>query len=224
LSEAERWVAPEEIGLRLILLAPAGGLAALPELLAAAPVAAVVVDPLELPEASRRDTLLALRATCNSGGAALLLQGDPRLANEVGAQGVHLDRPDEVKPARQLMAADAIVGLACGVSRHVAMVAGEDGADYVLFGAVDRPVGSDLDDPALSRLVELAEWWAQLFVVPVAIGGVIPPAAVPALAKAGADFVALGPHLWAHPRGPLPALAEIGGAAQQASAERGAKP
>jgi thiamine-phosphate pyrophosphorylase len=78
-------------------------------------------------------------------------------------------------------------------SRHLAMEAGEAGADYVSFGAFfesQTKVTSKRADP------ELLRWWSTLFELPVvAIGGITPDRAAP-LVAAGADFIATSHAVW----------------------------
>ena len=89
--------------------------------------------------------------------------------------------------------ADAQIGVTCHDSRHLAMAAGEAGADYVAFGAFFPTTTKETrHQPEPSIL----SWWATLFEIPsVAIGG-ITPANAGALAAAGADFVAVSNAVW----------------------------
>jgi thiamine-phosphate pyrophosphorylase len=68
------------------------------------------------------------------------------------------------------------------------MVAGEDGADYVLFAGPDS-----------EELLDLCQWWSELFVLPCAVEGIGPEVA--GSIEAGADFIAVGEALWGHPDG-----------------------
>ena len=75
------------------------------------------------------------------------------------------------------------------------MVAGEEGADYVMFGV--EPGRHD----AVPLLVELCGWWTGLFVLPCAVDLRGLDADPAALAGAGADFVAVREAVWQHPAG-----------------------
>jgi len=136
--------------------------------------------------------------------AAFLINDRPDLALRTGADGVHIGQSDApYAAARALLGADRIVGVTCHVSRHLAMEAGEAGADYVAFGAFYPTTTKDAPTRAEP---ELLEWWAQLMEVPcVAIGGVTPDNAEP-LVRAGADFLAVSGGVWAHPDGPAAAV------------------
>jgi thiamine-phosphate pyrophosphorylase len=62
------------------------------------------------------------------------------------------------------------------------MVAGEAGADYVLFGSLAT-------EPA-AEIAALVRWWGELFVLPCAAAGRFSPASASAMAAGGADFLA----------------------------------
>ena len=72
------------------------------------------------------------------------------------------------------------IGVTCHDSRHLAMEAGEKGADYVAFGAFYPTTTKPSDYRPDPRLLS---WWASLFEVPcVAIGGITPANAAPLIA------------------------------------------
>jgi len=90
------------------------------------------------------------------------------------------------------------IGVTCHDSRHLAMEAGEAGADYVAFGAfyptTTKP-SSYRPDPSILA------WWTTLFASPcVAIGGITPDNAAPLIA-AGADFIAVSNAVWGDDEG-----------------------
>jgi len=134
----------------------------------------------------------------------LLVNDRPDLAKAAEADGVHVGQQDaSYEEARALLGDDAIIGVTCHNSRHLAMVAGEKGADYVAFGAFyptatkDAPTRADLD---------LLRWWNEIMTVPsVAIGGITVENAGPVIA-AGADFIAVSAGVWRHPDGPAKAV------------------
>jgi thiamine-phosphate pyrophosphorylase len=127
---------------------------------------------------------------------AVLLQSDPELARELGDDGVHLPFTDDEAEARSRYAAaraalgsDRTVGASAGLSKHMAMVYGEIGADYVAFEGAGA--------------AELAQWWVPLFEVPVVAMGIEAAPDADRLAASGVDFV--GVELAA---GPAEALAQ----------------
>jgi thiamine-phosphate pyrophosphorylase len=116
------------------------------------------------------------------------------LAKRLGADGVHLGQSDgDIREARALLGPAAQIGKTCHDSRHLAMEAGEAGADYVAFGAF-HPTTTKPSEyrPEPSILT----WWSTLFELPcVAIGGITPDNAAP-LIEAGADFLAVCQAVW----------------------------
>ncbi len=133
-----------------------------------------------------------------------LINDDAELARDLGADGVHVGQDDvSARDARACLGPHAIVGVTCHNSRHLAMQAAEQGADYVAFGAffpTPTKIGSS---PAE---VETLKIWSSIATVPcVAIGGITPLNAH-ALIEAGADFLAVSSGVWNDPNGPGAAL------------------
>lgn len=135
---------------------------------------------------------------------AVIMNDDPELAAELGCDGVHIGQQDgTVKAARAVMGKDRTVGVTCHDSRHLAMVAGEAGADYVAFGAF---YPTDTKDASTQAEPAILTWWTELFELPcVAIGGITVDNARP-LVEAGADFLAVSGGVWKHPDGPAAAV------------------
>ncbi len=138
---------------------------------------------------------------------ALLLNDRPDLAKSAGCDGVHIGQEDApYDQARRQLGADAIVGVTCHDSRHLALVAAEDGADYVAFGAF-FPTGTK--QPQHWATPDILTWWSDIATVPcVAIGGITPENCGP-LVTAGADFLAVVSAVWDHPQGPGAAVQEF---------------
>ena len=137
-------------------------------------------------------------------GAAFILNDRPDLAHALRCDGVHVGQDDaSYDDARAAMGRDAIVGVTCHDSRHLAMEAAEAGADYVAFGAFFPTATKEAKTHAD---IELLQWWAELMVVPcVAIGGITVDNAAP-LVEAGADFLAVSSGVWNHAEGPETAV------------------
>lgn len=131
---------------------------------------------------------------------AFILNDRPDLAAELECDGVHVGQEDaSYADARQLMGEDAIVGVTCHDSRHLALEAAEAGADYVAFGAF-FDTGTKTPKSRAGRDVLI--WWSEVTEVPcVAIGGITTENCAP-LIEAGADFLAVSAGVWAHPDGP----------------------
>jgi len=146
----------------------------------------------------------AVMDKAQAAGTAIFINDSVELAVELGADGVHLGRSDmPIKEARALLPDDMIIGATCHDSRHLAMQAGEDGADYVAFGAFYPTTTKDASTTATP---DLLDWWQELFELPcVAIGGITLENAAPLIA-AGADFIAVSAGVWQYEHGPVAAV------------------
>ncbi len=135
-----------------------------------------------------------LQRICAEADVAFIVNDSMQLAKRIGADGVHLGQQDgDMREARALLGLSAQIGKTCHDSRHLAMEAGEAGADYVAFGAfyptTTKPSHYRPDSSILT-------WWSTLFEIPcVAIGGITPENAKP-LVDAGADFLAVCQAVW----------------------------
>lgn len=145
-----------------------------------------------------------LMPVAHARDVAFIVNDNAELAAELDADGVHVGQDDmPYKEARRIVGPDRIVGVTCHNSRHLAMEAGEAGADYVAFGAF-YDTGTKLAKTRAEP--EILTWWSEMFVVPcVAIGGITVENAAP-LVAAGADFIAVSSGVWAHPNGPAEAV------------------
>ena len=122
---------------------------------------------------------------------------------------MHLGQGDgDPREARALLGPNAQIGVTCHDSRHLAMEAGEAGADYVAFGAFFPTTTKDTQHRPEPSILG---WWSTLFELPcVAIGGITPDNGR-ALVEAGADFLAVCDGVWSHPEGPAAAIAAFEG-------------
>ena len=135
-----------------------------------------------------------LQSVCGERDVAFIVNDSIALAKRIGADGVHLGQEDgTVAEARAELGKDAQIGVTCHDSRHLAMAAGEAGADYVAFGAFFPTTTKEVTHRAE---LETLEWWQAIFEIPcVAIGGITPENCAP-LVAAGADFLAVSGAVW----------------------------
>jgi len=135
-----------------------------------------------------------LQAICAAHDVAFIVNDSIALAKRIGADGVHLGQGDgDLREAREQLGRDAQIGVTCHASRHLAMEAGDAGADYVAFGSF-FPSATKASEHRPEP--ELLEWWQGLFEIPcVAIGGITPENCAP-LVAAGADFLAVSGAVW----------------------------
>lgn len=135
-----------------------------------------------------------LLAICAERDVAFIVNDSISLAKRIGADGVHLGQDDDtVQEARERLGPDAQIGVTCHDSRHLAMEAGENGADYVAFGAFFPSTTKEVTHQVGLDVLEL--WQLTMEIPCVAIGGITPENCAPIIA-AGADFIAVSGAVW----------------------------
>jgi thiamine-phosphate pyrophosphorylase len=201
-----------------LITPPRIDLAVFPDALArtldAGDVACLQLRLKDAPRDEIRRAIDALRPVAQSRDVAFLLNDDAELAMQTGCDGAHLGQEDGDHAAARALLKDATLGITCHDSRHLAMRAGELGADYVAFGAFFPTTTKDTHhQPDL----EILEWWSSIFEIPcVAIGGITAENCAP-LVRAGADFLAVIGAVWNHPQGPEAGLRSMNAAIVEAS-------
>jgi thiamine-phosphate pyrophosphorylase len=132
------------------------------------------------------------REIAHARDVPLVIEKHSGLVERLGLDGVHLsDAARSVRAARKALGADAVVGAACGTSRHDGMAAGEAGADYIAFS----PVGDmGLGDAARAER-DLFAWWSEMIELPVVAEGGLTLDLIESFAPV-TDFFAIGPEIW----------------------------
>jgi thiamine-phosphate pyrophosphorylase len=147
---------------------------------------------------------------------AFLLNDDAILAAKLGCDGAHLGQSDGDHAGARMLLSGRILGITCHDSRHLAMLAGEMGADYVAFGAFFPTATKEAKHHAG---VDLLEWWSSMMEIPcVAIGGITAENCAP-LVRAGADFLAVVGAVWNHPDGEAAGIRALNAAIAHAATE-----
>ena len=182
-----------------------------PDRLAAAldagPVAAFQFRVKDLEQHEAAALAEPLQAICAARDVAFIVNDDVALAKRLDADGVHLGQEDgDPREARKELGPQAQIGVTCHASRHMAMEAGEAGADYVAFGAFYPTTTKAVEHQAEP---EILEWWQGMFELPcVAIGGITPDNGG-VLIEAGADFLAVSGAVWNDPEGAAAAVGKF---------------
>ncbi|MDH7970598.1 thiamine phosphate synthase [Sphingomonas sp. AR_OL41] len=160
----------------------------------AGPVAAFQFRVKDIDQHAAAALAEPLQRICADREVAFLINDSIALAKRLGADGVHLGQGDgDPREARAILGPEAQIGVTCHDSRHLAMEAGEAGADYVAFGSF-YPTTTKVVDRHADPVI--LSWWSTVFELPcVAIGGITPANAAP-LVKAGADFIAVSHAVW----------------------------
>ena len=167
-------------------------------------VAALQIRLKDVDDAGVLSAVEAIQPSAQARGVPVILNDRPDLAKRSGCDGVHLGQSDmPLTEARRIMGPDAMIGVTCHDSRELAMDAAEAGADYVAFGAfypTTTKATTHRPDP------EILTIWQETVEVPcVAIGGITTQNAA-AMARAGADFIAVSGAVWKHHGGAAQAV------------------
>jgi thiamine-phosphate pyrophosphorylase len=163
-------------------------------------VAALQIRLKDTSPAHIRRVTTALAPVAHRHGTAVLMNDFVELAKELKLDGVHVGQSDMAyRDARRILGTDAMIGVTCHNSRHLAMDAAEAGADYVAFGAFFPTSTKTVEH--MAELETLSIWQETMETPCVAIGGITADNAGE-VAKAGADFIAVSGAVWNHPDGP----------------------
>jgi thiamine-phosphate pyrophosphorylase len=181
---------------------PASFLRDLGPVLDAGDIAAVLLRLEPADERTLTNRAKAVATVVQRRDVALLLDDHPALAARAGADGAHLPDIEALTEAIGSLRPDRIAGVGGLRSRHDAMLAGETGADYVMFGDPDRRG----DRPPIEAVTDRLTWWSELFEIPC-VGYAGDRDEIAPLAQAGADFIALGEWLWMQDEGPVAGVA-----------------
>lgn len=163
---------------------------------------------------------------CRDYEVAFIMNDRPDIVAELGLDGVHLGQDDlkqwSIKKTREMIGENAVIGVSCHASNHMAMEAGEQGADYVAFGAFYETQSKDPEKLKKYGVptLDILSWWMDYAVLPsVAIGGMTPENCQP-MVTAGADFIAVISAVWNHHSGPKQAVSEFNEAIRLALKKR----
>ena len=193
---------------QLYLISPLDVGGAFPDRLAraldAGPVAAFQFRVKDVDQHQAAALAEPLQRICAERDVAFIVNDSIALAKRLGADGVHLGQDDgDPRDARRVLGPGAQIGVTVHDSKHLAMEAGEAGADYVAFGAFYPTTTKEVrhrPDPAI------LDWWSTIFEIPcVAIGGITPDNGR-ALVEVGADFLAVCGAVWNAPEGEAEAV------------------
>jgi thiamine-phosphate pyrophosphorylase len=129
--------------------------------------------------------LAAITTKLQSLGLAVLAAG----ATELKCDGVHLDAlVDDVALARRALGKDIIIGAFCAASRHAAMQAAEDGADYIA-----------LSQNTYTPSEPIIGWWTDLFEIPSVAFDPLEADKLDILLPQKPDFIRPSDAMWASP-------------------------
>ena len=170
--------------------------------LGASDIAAVLLRLADGGERALIERTKHIAAVVQPRDVALIVDNRPEIVARAGADGAHLSGVANLAAALALLKPERIAGAGGLRSRHDAMLAGEAGADYVMFGEPDR----NGRRPNFEELQERLTWWAEIFEIPCVAYAAGKDEVTP-LSRTGADFLALGDWIWSAPEGAAKAIA-----------------
>ena len=182
--------------------------------LGAGPVACLQIRLKDVDDDEVRKATEVILPVCHEYAVPVLMNDRPDLAFATGCDGVHIGQDDvPYSQARRILGPDAMIGVTCKKSRHLAIEAAEKGANYVAFGAffpTETKAGTVRADP------KIVAWWSEVSTTPsVAIGG-ITAENCGALVDSGVDFLAVIGGVWNHPDGEAASIRAFGKAMARA--------
>jgi thiamine-phosphate pyrophosphorylase len=191
----------------------------LEEALSAGDVGAFQLRLKDTDDKAIRKGIETLMPICRKYGTAFIINDRVDFAAEYSTDGVHLGQDDiNVEEARRQLGAERVIGVSCHDSSHLAMEAGDNGADYVAFGAFYPTTSKTPEKLAKygTPTKDILEWWTTYTLLPcVAIGGMQPQNCGP-MVEAGADFIGVINGVWQHPKGHVEAVKEFNQAIKKA--------
>jgi len=160
-------------------------------------VAAVILRLAATDERGLTARVKQVAPVAQEHGAALVVAcpgftGDlPAVAIRGGADGIHVDKPRDLRELRDRLRDGRILGAGGLETKHAAMEAGEAGIDYLMFGGLYPDGVAPEADTVLARV----SWWVEIFETPcIAVATSIE--AVEPLVATGAEFIGLESTLW----------------------------
>lgn len=162
-----------------LVIAPEHLLACAAAATAAGDCASIIVG-----ESVTAETVAALQAL---NLAVVIRDCEPRLVQHLKADGIHIARAAPVKALRATFKAESI-GVFAATSRHIAMEAAEEGADYIAFAQKAQVEGEPL-----------IGWWHDIFEVPTVAFDPVSPEDLATLLPQKPDFIRPMDDMWTSP-------------------------
>lgn len=173
---------------RLVLIAPEHGtpdriLAAL----AGGDVASLILPSWGMDDDAFQRHAEAIVPTAQENGVAVMIEGDPRIAMRVGADGLHFEgsRGDLAELVERHQS-KLMIGTGGATTRDDALQLGEAQPDYMFFGRF----GYDAKPEPHPRNIKLGTWWSEMVQVPCIVLAGSDLNSVGQIAEAGVEFVA----------------------------------
>ena len=134
-----------------------------------------------------------IKKICNKFKVKFLVNDNPKLAEELNADGCHLGQKDmNIQEARKILK-NKIIGITCHNSVKLAEKAIKNGADYLAFGAFYSTKTKVIKYYANTKILS---WSKNNVKVPVVAIGGITDKNYSNLIENGADLIAISSFIW----------------------------
>ena len=144
---------------------------------------------------------------CHDHGVPFFINDHYELARDYNIDGIHIGQSDaKFLALKKEFGTDKIIGVSCQNSKHLAMVAAEQGADYVSFGAFfPTKTKKNTEKPS----IDILDWWLKYTTTPCAAIGGINITNITKVVKTKVDFICMISAIWNHHISPKAAMSEI---------------
>jgi thiamine-phosphate pyrophosphorylase len=133
---------------------------------------------------------------CHNYGVPFFINDYWELARYYDVDGIHIGQSDaNIKDLRKEFSNQKIIGVSCQNSKHNAMVAAENGADYVSFGAF---YDTKTKKNTVKADLEILNWWNNFTNIPVAAIGGINYDNLDNILSCKPDFICLISAIWSY--------------------------
>ena len=187
-------IAPEQAKPDRILAALAGG-----------DVASLILPSWGLDDDTYQRHAEAIVPAAQDQGVAVMIEGDPRIAMRVRADGLHFEGSQrDLAELVERHQSKLMIGTGGATTRDDALQLGEAQPDYMFFGRF----GYDAKPEPHPRNLKLGEWWSEMVQVPCIVLAGSDLNSVEAVAQTGVEFVAVSAAVFGEGVDPAEAVAQ----------------
>ena len=149
----------------------------------------------------------SLLPICHDHGVPFFINDFYQLARDYDIDGIHVGQDDcNLPEIIKEFGKEKIIGVSCQNSKHLAMTAGNEGADYVSFGAF---FPTQTKKNTVRADTDIIDWWLKYTNIPcTAIGG-INHKNIAQISQTKVDFICLISAIWNHELGAKEAIKKI---------------
>ena len=158
-------------------------------------------------EAEIEKISIKIKEICDRFNTLFIINDYVDIAFKIGASGVHLGVDDElISNVRKKAPENFIIGASCYDSKDLVMKAGEQGADYISFGAFFE---SKTKKSRGKPTIDLIKWCDEIINLQIVTIGGINDENCLELVKSGADFIAVISYVWNYEDGEVEAIKKL---------------